>query len=247
MASHPFHSFTLILCLSLLLGCAGTKAGQKNKPFELQHWITVQKNPCFGHCQVYKMSIYRNGLVIFEGREHTEKIGVYFTELNPEKIKSYKRLLDSPNWTSYQDEYMVNIADLPVTDIQYFNVNGARIKNIKANSNLPDPVQAITKEISNLIKLEKWTQIQRKSEMNNPEVIDNEFIVDMDTTLTSAGLETEFLAYDLKSLKRISPHMNLWSFRFDESKIGKFEMMVLLRKKSGIRSVQFNRRILPRE
>ncbi|MFZ1255460.1 MAG: DUF6438 domain-containing protein [Saprospiraceae bacterium] len=232
---------------TLLFTCNPARKNSGNKPYELKHWLSLQKYPCFGHCQVYKLNIYRNGLVILEGKEYLEKTGVYFTELSAEKIKKFIRLSDSQNWPSYQSEYTVNIPDLPITEFNYHDEHGARIKNIKSNSNLPNPIHELTKEMGSLIGFEKWTQIQKKSDLTNPEIIANEFIIDMDSSLNVQILETEFSLYDLKSQNKLSSNMNLWSFKYDDTKIGKYEMLILLRKKFGIRSVNFNRRILPRE
>jgi hypothetical protein len=83
--------------------------------------------------------------------------------------------------------------------------------------------------------------------MTNPEIIYNELIVDLDSSLTVKQLETEFVKYELKAMRQVSAYMNLWSFQYNESLIGKYEMLILLRKKNGIRSVNFNRKLLPRE
>jgi hypothetical protein len=219
----------------------------EGKPYEIKHWMSIQKFPCFGHCLVYKLSIYQDGLSILEAKEHLEKPGVFFTELNKEKISKLKRLSETLGWSGYNTEYMVNIADLPVTEIDYYDNHGARLKHIRSNSNLPDGLHQLSKAMSDLIQSEKWTQIQRKSDMINPEIISNEFVVDMDSSLTKEALENEFQLYGLKAIQKVSAYMNLWSLQFDENKIGKYEMLILLRKKNGIRSVNFNRKILPRE
>ena len=154
---------------------------------------------------------------------------------------------DALNWDSYQAEYLINIPDLPVTELSYFDENGAKRKFIKSNSNLPNALDELAKAIAALIKTEKWTQIQKKSDLTNPEIITDEFIVDMDSSLTASQLENEFYLYELKSKKRLSNVMNLWSFKYDESKINRYEMLIMLRMKPGIRSVNNNLKILPRE
>jgi len=249
MKSAAIHFNFLIFLFSIVTysSCKTAKTNNELKPIELKHWLSLNKYPCFGHCMVYKLNIYRNGLVLLEGKEYMEKTGVYFTELSKDKMDKFKRLSDTKKWDSYESEYMVNIADLPVTEFLYYDIHGARIKKIKSNSNLPDPIHSLTKDISALITSEKWTQIQRKNDMTNPEIITNEFVIDMDSTNTAPALESEFINYNLKAITKLSNNMNLWNFQYDENKIGKYELLVLLRKKSGIRSVNFNRKILPRE
>jgi hypothetical protein len=193
------------------------------------------------------LTLYRNGLVVLEGKEHVEKKGVFFCELNHDKQMRLSRMFKFLNINSYKDEYMVNIPDLPLTDIQLYNTDGARIKEIKANSNLPDELHSLVKYITEFMNTETWTQVQKKYDMTNPEIIYNELIVDLDSSLTVKQLETEFVKYELKAMRQVSAYMNLWSFQYNESLIGKYEMLILLRKKNGIRSVNFNRKLLPRE
>ncbi len=239
-----YAGFTLLLLLS---SCQSTKSLEQSAVNGMRHWVSIQKFPCFGHCQVYKISAYRNGLVILEGKEYMDKTGVFFTELSADKIKKLSRIEKKLNLNSIKEEYMVHIADLPITDIALYDENGALVKEVKANSNLPDALHDWMKEFTELIKTEKWTQIQHKNDMNNPEVIYNELVVDMDTTIQMEMLETEFAAFDLVRDKKLSPLMNLWNIKFNTDKIGKYEMLVTLRQKPGIRHVSFNRRILPRE
>ncbi len=239
--------YFLFIALISILSCRTQKEAMELKPFELKHWMSIEKNPCFGHCQVYSISLYRNGLAILEGKEHLEKKGVYFTELSKEKISRLNRLVGFVHWNNIQDEYFVNIPDLPITNFKYHDIHGAKIKDIKSNSNVPEALHSLMNTVSDLINSEKWTQIQKKNDMINPEIISHEFILDMDSSLTIASLESEFYLYNLKGIKQVSSYMNLWSVTFDEQKIGKYEMLILLRKKAGIRSANFNRKLLPRE
>lgn len=231
----------------MLFACRSSRAPEVVEANVLKRWMSMEKFPCFGHCQTYRMSVYRNGLILLEAKEHLDKAGVYFTEIRGDRLDKLRKLDKSIPWQQLQTEYFVNIADLPVTEIHYYDLNGARIKSVRANANLPADLGDFAKELHQLIRSEKWTQLQRKSETTNPEVIYDEIIVEMDSTLTPEDMEVAFLAYGLQREKRISPLMNLWNFRYDRAAIGPYEMLVVIRKKSGVRHANFNRKILPRE
>ncbi len=237
----------LTLSLALLSSCSSSKMAENASEDKLNHWLTIEKLPCFGHCQVFQLKLYRNGLVILEGKDHMDKKGVFFTELSKEKVKNLQFKERSVQWNQIKNEYLVNIADLPMMNITYHDMNGARLKSIQANSNLPDALHEFIKTASETIDKEKWTLVQRKSEMNNPELLYNELMVDMDSSLTVEMLEQMYADYDLMRISRVSPLMNLWHLRYNEEKIGRYEILVTLRKKNGIRHVSFNRKILPRE
>lgn len=231
----------------LLASCRSSRAPEGAEANVLKRWVSIEKFPCFGHCQTYRMSVYRNGLILLEAKEHLDKAGVYFTEIRGDQLDKLRKMDKSITWQQLQAEYVVNIADLPVTEIHYYDLNGARIKSVRANANLPGELGDFAKELHQLIRSEKWTQLQRKSETTNPEVIYDEIIVEMDSTLTPEDMELAFSAYGLQREKRISPLMNLWNFRYDGAATGPYEMLVLIRKKAGVRHANFNRKILPRE
>lgn len=152
-----------VFCLIALFGlnaCKSAKDAVKPKHVELKHWLTLQKYPCFGHCHVYKLSMYRNGLVILEEGAF-RKTGVYFSQLSQDKIRSFKRMSDALNWASYLAEYLINIPDLPLTELTYFDENGAKNKFIKSNSNLPNPLDELTKTMAALIKSENGHKYKR--------------------------------------------------------------------------------------
>lgn len=241
---------TIFWMLSIALmsaSCSSSKRAETPESAKLLHWATIEKFPCFGNCQVYKVKLYRDGLLILEGKEHMEKKGVYFAELSKEKLQSFTRKERNVKWPEIQNEYMVNIADLPVVKIAYHDEHGALIKSVEANSNLPNALHDFVSAITETIDKEKWTLVQRKSEMYNPELMYDELIVDMDSTITVNQLEALYADFDLKTVSRVSPLMNLWHLRYDESKIGRYEILISLRKLKGIRHVSFNRKILPRE
>ncbi|MBK9109045.1 MAG: hypothetical protein IPM92_11945 [Saprospiraceae bacterium] len=237
----------ILFSMLFYFSCKSSQRIEVAEPESIKHWLTIEKLPCFGHCQIYQLSIYRNGLAILEGKDHMDKKGVYFTEINNSRMEKLMRLEKYIKWQSIKSEYIVNIADLPMTKLKYYDKFGALVKSIEANANLPEELNSFVKEASGIIEKEKWTQIQKKNEMNNPEIIFDELIVDMDSTININDLEVSFQNYDLKTINRISPLMNLWLVKFNPDKIGKYEILTTLRKKQGIRHVSFNRRVLPRE
>ena len=92
-----------------------------------------------------------------------------------------------------------------------------------------------------------WTQILKKDELNNPNIILKELQIDMDSVLTPEKLQIQFDSLHLKKVSRISPYMNFWLFTYDEKKIEPYEILILLRKVPGIRLVIFNRKLEIRE
>lgn len=233
--------------MSLLASCSSSKEMPEKHETQLVRWIELSKFPCFGHCPVYDLRLFQDGLVLLKGKDHLDMKGVYFAELSPDKINKLKKLYESISWTDLKNEYWVNLQDLPVTHITVYNEYGAIVKDIKANSNLPDKLNDLSLALTGLLKKEKWTQVQKKHEMVNPEIMFEELIVDLDSIININTLEESFKQYGLKAARKVSPNMNLWVFNYNAELVGSYELLVVLRKKQGVKYVNFNRRILPRE
>ena len=60
-------------------------------------------------------------------------------------------------------------------------------------------------------------------------------------------MEEIFKPYDFKMVNRISQYMNYYLFTFDKDKISPVEMVVLVRRTKGVRLVQFNKKLSPRD
>ena len=65
--------------------------------------LVLQKFPCFGQCQEYKISSYDDGILILEGKNNVEKKGVYFTQINAVQLSSLKNKAASIKWIDYKN------------------------------------------------------------------------------------------------------------------------------------------------
>ena len=242
----------LFAYLSLLLFVVGTSCktgpGIISQPDKrIEKLISFRKSPCFGKCQVYRLSLYTDGMVILEGKENLDKTGVHFCQLNKETKEKFYKEINTLNWKSYKNSYFRNIPDLPSTELIYYGATDSIIKSITSNTLLPKEIETIQSELANLIKSEKWTQILKKEDLTNPNLILSEIQVDMDSSLTKDMLEEKFAAYGLKSKKRISEYMNFFLFNYDTKMIESYEMLILLRKVPGVRLAIYNRKLEGRD
>ena len=240
-------SLLLISCGLILHACKTTKRIEIHRTESMKKNLVLQKFPCFGQCQEYKISSYDDGILILEGKNNVEKKGVYFTQINAVQLSSLKNKAASIKWTDYKNSYFKNIPDLPFTELSYYDAEGHLVKSIKSNATLPSELENVQKELSQFIRLPNWTQILRKDEMNNPDILLSELQVDMDSLLTPEKLEMQFDSLHLKRISRISPYMNFWLFTYDQAKIEPYEILILLRRVPGIRLVLFNKKLNPRE
>lgn len=240
-----------LLVFSLLIpawsGCGSTKSISSQKAEEkIQPLVSFRKTPCFGKCQVYSITVYRDGLAILEGVDNIEKTGVSFGQLSVQELEKLKKELASLPWKEFKASYFRNIPDLPSTELRYFH-RADSIQFIRSNTTLPDGLEAVQKSLAELTEKLVWTNVMKKHEVNSPNNLYSEIQVDMDSSLTPAQLEARFMPYGLKVKNRISQYMNFWLFTYDEAAIKPFEMLILIRRLPGVRLAMFNKKLDARE
>jgi uncharacterized protein DUF6438 len=87
--------------LTLLLSSALLVSGQSQK----SPVITLERQACYGICPVYKVSIFADGSVVFEGKEHSKTKGIARGHITPAALKELMAAFDRVHYFDLQDEY----------------------------------------------------------------------------------------------------------------------------------------------
>jgi (2Fe-2S) ferredoxin len=76
--------------------------------------ITLERTACLGTCPIYKLSIYGDGRVIYEGIRFVKIEGTVTTTISEEKIKQLVTEFQSIDYFSLNDSYEeFNATDMP--------------------------------------------------------------------------------------------------------------------------------------
>jgi|ERR1043166_328656 hypothetical protein len=67
--------------------------------------ITLSRTTCYGACPAYKVEIYGNGRVVFEGQRHVKKEGTVTWQINDNRIKQLISEFNNINYFSLSDSY----------------------------------------------------------------------------------------------------------------------------------------------
>ena len=99
--------------------------------------ISLERGPCYGTCPVYRVTIYGDGTVRYDGTNHVRVTGSQAAVIAPERVKA---LIDEIEWSGYfnlRDDYSeVGVTDQP-SAVLYAAVNGRK----KAGAPLPGRFQ----------------------------------------------------------------------------------------------------------
>ncbi len=159
--NRALHNITTLILTILLTSCA-TQRGLPEKDIV----ISIKTTPCMGDCPVYRLEIYRNGMVIYEGKEHVERRGYYTGRISRKEIKQLRFAFEEAGFFSLDDEYIEPRTDLSTTWVYYSN--GTHSKKIKDYYGAPEILKELEKKVMELLD---DIELKKKEERDDEETL----------------------------------------------------------------------------
>ena len=101
----------LFLCIAL----AACGAPLQPTPDYSTLVVTMERTPCFGTCPAYKLMIFGDGRVEYEGLNFVKVQGKQTAMLTADQIKELVAEIEKANVFVLEENYTVNATDLPST------------------------------------------------------------------------------------------------------------------------------------
>lgn len=116
--------------------------------------IILEKTPCFGTCEAYKMQIFANGLVKFNGLSNHRMIGNYVSHIKKDDLTVLINEFRDAQFFNFKDEYTSNDSDLPTIYLS-FRDQGQE-KTVKDYYKAPSQLKDLEKKVEQLVTTLKW-------------------------------------------------------------------------------------------
>ncbi len=118
---------------------------------------TMERTTCYGKCPYYKIWIYSNGVLVYHGKNHVDKLGLFQTQVSPRKVyqileKAYQ--IDFFGLNEKYPEQGLGILDFP-TCITYLKINGQE-KTIYNRNNSPVSLVNLEELIDRVADEARW-------------------------------------------------------------------------------------------
>lgn len=210
--------------------------------------IVFSKGACYGDCPVYNLTIYNTGLMKFNGVRSTQMLGKYEKQLTETEYIQLVKNCRRANLWKLDDNYDMNIADLPTTTLSFSDKE--KQKTIKSKRGFPSPVDSLEKQLLNLIRQDGWNQtdfVAPPPQPKNEVIIKNELIIKGTDQLILVRWLKEYADYEMKIVRRLGPESPLWLVTFNQDKIDPDEMIKKVKEDPSIESVEFNKKVSNRE
>lgn len=137
------------LVLAVMLFFTACTAQKKSASSDLSY-VSMQRTACFGKCPVYKLEIYKDGLVRYTAIQFTPDSGVYEKNIGEEKAQKLLNSFAAHRPDTLQKEYNMPIADLPGINIVF--KKGNTVKEVRNAEFGPMFLKELSLEMDELVK-----------------------------------------------------------------------------------------------
>lgn len=206
--------------------------------------IKMSKNPCFGKCPIYNLTIYTDGYVEFNGQRFTDKLGKFSKNIPKMVVSKLYKEFEAIGFMKMDEKYISQLHDSPKTNIT-FHPDAETKRTVTGDSFRPKELLALEEKLVNIAMSEEWTLLEKKKNSDN---LPNSFIRDQiiakfnkDTDIPVYIRSHEQYGLDIK--KRVAPKSDLWVLTFDTLKINPSDMLLLLQDADEVEIAEFNKQL----
>lgn len=123
--------------------------------------VTLERGACFGACPVYKVTIYTDGTVVFEGQAHVDAEGQQTTTIEPQVVEQLVAGFEEAGYFDWEDEYTeMTVTDLPtITTSITRNGETKQITRYAGDSNAPVELPYLEAWIDLAAYTGQWTGV----------------------------------------------------------------------------------------
>jgi hypothetical protein len=123
--------------------------------------VTLERGACFGTCPVYKVTIYTDGTVVFEGENYVNVEGQQTTMIEPEVVAQLVAGFEEAGYFEWENEYTeMNVTDLPtITTSVTRNGETKQITRYAGDSSAPVELPYLEAWIDLAAYTDQWTGV----------------------------------------------------------------------------------------
>ena len=145
----------VLCCVYLLVGCKShKKMVEKNVESGIkstsQQIFEFEKTSCYGSCPAYKVVVFENDSLSYEGLKFVAKQGNIAKKLPKGTVNQLVKQFKEANFFNFQNQYTSNVADFPTTYISF--TDKGVTKKIKDYYQAPERLKRLETLISDLVK-----------------------------------------------------------------------------------------------
>jgi Domain of unknown function (DUF6438) len=161
-----FISLASVVAISILhsplLDAQTTTAKQttvnQSQPTSPPVTMTLERTACFGFCPIYKLTIYGNGKVVYEGKRFVKVTGTRTTTISQAAVRKLIAEFQKINYFQLQDNYTGGHTDAPsaITSLTMGKRRQKTVNHYLASPNAPTQLTELEKTIDTVVNSQQW-------------------------------------------------------------------------------------------
>jgi len=117
--------------------------------------ITVERTMCFGTCPAYRLNIYGDGKVVYEGRHYVQVEGTQITYIPKSKVRELVGEFERIGFYEFEDHYAIAQTDMPSVLVS-INFEG-KSKTIDVyGGGAPEELMKLINQIEEAANVARW-------------------------------------------------------------------------------------------
>jgi hypothetical protein len=121
--------------------------------------ITMERTQCKGMCAEYKLSIYADGTVIYEGKANVSKAGFWRATVPKERVDELAAQFDRIGFTALQPSYGGGLSQNPVAILSYRHSDSTKtVSHDEGSPFSPKALTALEDEVDNAVQSVNWVR-----------------------------------------------------------------------------------------
>ena len=121
--------------------------------------VALNRTPCFGACPSYRVTVYGNGLVVWEGDQYVALPGAHISVISLDQVRELVAAFTKADYFALDNSY----TDYRVTDMAYINTlfsQGGKTKTVQhylGDRTAPSKLAILEAQIDGIIGTAPWT------------------------------------------------------------------------------------------
>lgn len=135
--------------------------------------ITLERTPCFGFCPVYRLQIFADGMVNYEGIDFVGVAGKQTIQVDPALVSDLRNAFIEAGYLTWEDAYVdFSVTDMP-TVITSVTIDGStkRIERYGGDQTAPDALVELEDLVDAAVNSAQWTRMEGSVEDTEDEAV----------------------------------------------------------------------------
>lgn len=236
----PYLFFCLVILVS---GC--TSIAPAGKTDQLDKVLVLKKDPCFGQCPVFTLTLYENGQVDYLGEQNVEKIGLFTKKMNINDLRKLAKKFRDGGFFDFENVYRSAVPDLQTVSIT-FNDNGNSKTVVGKSEDRPEAIielQQLLEEIANTEGDWKAQKQKSNSKVLPDGTITNELLIQLVEGVIADQWISKYASSGAKLVESLSRYSNYWLISFNDETTNPQEFLENIRNDREVVGAEFNKQI----